>query len=970
MQRKLTVALAVLAGLMAGAAPAMADRYIGTGTKKWAVVLCNFSDQPNAPRSMGYWERFFSDAGAGKVGMFDYWKDVSFGQLSISGTTVVGWNNARDPADPSKTLTRGQWQALGRKEKIIACANGPEGFDFSSYWGVVAIFPEAISRTTAAISETDTTVTLAGREHFPSGTAPFLMGIGNEIVRVTGRTENTFTIERGQGGSKATSHPAGSTVGVHGDLGGWSTGQLDNIPIRGKRYSIATIVLPHHTNPAVTAHEMGHGSGYDHSRGLSSSADDYGDFYDVMGNFYGVTFSADPRAGNYQPNSGENFGIVDEPDYFGSAWFGNGSKGPGLVAINLDLQGWIPGPRHLSFDNSAPRQTTATLHSLSDPTALSAPADHYLEARVPAARTIQNQAKDNGPPTIPPSCEAPAGCTTSDYYTVEYRQKSGWDRGIQRSGVLLHLKGKDERAYWLDRSPAGEPVPGGGLLGPGDEYVDADQKTYVAVNSVDGPEETARVTIASDKVGADLTWSGDTSGDFSDAVKLAADLKVSSGGAPMPRGEVKLSIGEDACSNVTDGSGHAECHLGLTQQPGAYTATATFAGTAVYKAAEASASFTINKETTSIGYTGAATSDYHDAFTATAKLVDTDGRRPQLADRPVRFELGTGDECTATTDRFGVATCEITPTQVPGSSTIVASFAGDDYYQGSRDSKPFTISKQQTHLTYDGPTQVANDFPATLKGTLTEEEAGGTPIDGRTVTFTLGAGATAQSCEGTSDAAGKAQCTIAKVNQPGSTTTLSARAAFAGDTYYLTSEDSVTIKLLFYTGRAFGASAEVLGLPLIPPQADTGSIQTSARSQTERHAVFGALPLVTTTGLSGSVTTGLGTSTGRATAATVSIGLPGLPVIRAEGIVARSESTCQRAAGSATIGSLTIGGARVEVGAEPSTIRVGTATLKLNEQTPVAGADHGLTVNALHLDAPGLADVVVASARSDIHNCG
>ena len=41
----------------------------------------------------------------------------------------------------------------------------------------------------------------------------------------------------------------------------------------------------------------------------------------------------------------------------------------------------------------------------------------------------------------------------------------------------------------------------------------------------------------------------------------------------------------------------------------------------------------------------------------------------------------------------------------------------------------------------------------------------------------------------------------------------------------------------------------------------------------------------------------------------------------------------------------------------------------LNEQIPVPGADKGLTVNAVHIKALGLLDVVIASATSDIHNC-
>ncbi len=48
----------------------------------------------------------------------------------------------------------------------------------------------------------------------------------------------------------------------------------------------------------------------------------------------------------------------------------------------------------------------------------------------------------------------------------------------------------------------------------------------------------------------------------------------------------------------------------------------------------------------------------------------------------------------------------------------------------------------------------------------------------------------------------------------------------------------------------------------------------------------------------------------------------------------------------------------------------GGARLIINEQAPVPGADFGLTVNAAHLIvAGGIADVVIASATSDAHNC-
>jgi hypothetical protein len=104
------------------------------------------------------------------------------------------------------------------------------------------------------------------------------------------------------------------------------------------------------------------------------------------------------------------------------------------------------------------------------------------------------------------------------------------------------------------------------------------------------------------------------------------------------------------------------------------------------------------------------------------------------------------------------------------------------------------------------------------------------------------------------------------------------------------------------------------------------------------------------------------------------IGLPGLPVIEVEGATARSASTC--ASGGSARGTtdmrLRVGGKPVEVTGEPNAeVNLpGAARLVVNEQLPVPGADHGRTVNAVHLTAANRAvDVVIASATSDVHNC-
>jgi hypothetical protein len=100
-------------------------------------------------------------------------------------------------------------------------------------------------------------------------------------------------------------------------------------------------------------------------------------------------------------------------------------------------------------------------------------------------------------------------------------------------------------------------------------------------------------------------------------------------------------------------------------------------------------------------------------------------------------------------------------------------------------------------------------------------------------------------------------------------------------------------------------------------------------------------------------------------------------VIHADAVRATSLSTCDvgsfasRSTGTAALGSLTIGGVAVATaGLGPNAaLHVGPATIVVNEQVPVPGASAGLQVNALHVTVPGVLDVVVSSARSDVHNC-
>ena len=100
-----------------------------------------------------------------------------------------------------------------------------------------------------------------------------------------------------------------------------------------------------------------------------------------------------------------------------------------------------------------------------------------------------------------------------------------------------------------------------------------------------------------------------------------------------------------------------------------------------------------------------------------------------------------------------------------------------------------TVTQEENTLTYTGETVIANGEAATMSATLVEDgpadddgDGGSLPIAGRTVHFTLGTGATAQTCDAVTNLLGVATCVIDPVNQPLGPGVVT--ADFAGDAFY------------------------------------------------------------------------------------------------------------------------------------------------------------------------------------------
>lgn len=398
---------------------------------------------------------------------------------------------------------------------------------------------------------------------------------------------------------------------------------------------------------------------------------------------------------------------------------------------------------------------------------------------------------------------------------------------------------------------------------------------------------------------------------------------------------------------------------------------------------------------TQLNYTGPTHISYHVPFTASARLTGgataaaqtkaaaaaqtkAGQSGPPIPNAKIQFTIGLGggtQTCTGVTNKNGVASCQLTPTQKSGPTTLTLRYLGGKGTTASSSFIAFTVQHLGTSAAYTGPKRIANGTPAKLSGTLREQ--GGPGVVGKPLTLALGNGSNRQTCTGTTDTSGTARCTIPKVDQPlNASATVPVSVAFSGDDFYLSSSKTATVLLEYYTGRSYGLTSSIK-VPLlvqinVPPSPDTEGVRTAHAFTTTTGctASLSAAALVTTSALCPKVQTSLapGTSTATSRVDKTTIGVPGLPVIEVRGATATSTTTCKGAVGDTQLAGLYVAGQRVAVSAKlNSTIDIAGVHLVTNERISVAG---GISVNAVHLTAlNGNVDVVVASATSGIHNC-
>jgi len=637
---------------------------------------------------------------------------------------------------------------------------------------------------------------------------------------------------------------------------------------------------------------------------------------------------------------------------------GYGSSAPngpvhhfGDLAVRIDQS--CAGPRYagrcffvytgtLTYDDNAyigiPRLAYLVTHTCS-PTASSGETDAAFRAFV---AYMQGTGKPGGDAGRCPNGTPDALCV---YLTVKVPPKQVNLTGVTTGNeVAAYFHGGRGDYYIQEPSQPTGVIAGDLTVGGGNNPVTTTALSSSATRAFYGQALTftARVRSAQSTAGAGGTVT------FQDGTRVLGIVGVSGGDATL----------------VTSA-------LGV----GTHRITATYSGDSRFVPSRGVFEQTILKAPTRITYTGDRTGDYHDPARVSATLVSTVTNAP-LPGQDLTFRLNDAETCTAPTGTAGTASCTITPQEPAADYPLTTRFAGDDNYEPSSTTVTFTVTREQTATVYTGATHIANGTPARMRAVLAED--GVVPIAGRTVTFALGPPTARQTCAAVTDPDGVATCAIGPVDQPlNDTATVPVTASFDGDPYYLPSGDAATLRLQYATGRAAGITADVR-LPLLTlrhgPAPDTGPVRTAHATTTNTPCTAAVTTLVLTArGQCVNVTTTLnpGTAQSTATITEATIGVPGLPVIGLSGVRATSVTTCAAATGTVAV-TVTVAGVPVAIPAGPNgTIELaGGARLVVNEQLPVAGADRGLTVNAVHLTALGGAvDVVVGSVTTGAHNC-
>jgi predicted MPP superfamily phosphohydrolase len=195
----------------------------------------------------------------------------------------------------------------------------------------------------------------------------------------------------------------------------------------------------------------------------------------------------------------------------------------------------------------------------------------------------------------------------------------------------------------------------------------------------------------------DIEYQGDNSGQYSDFFTMWARFwETDETVGDLGEKEITFELGGYSWTATTSDNGITHTANILPLPAGVYDLRVRFEGDSYYVATGKTYlnKFEVLKENTILTYTGATEGQYG----ARVVLLEATLTEPErvratwgdLSNKRIVFELD-GDYWVAYTDNTGVASTEVQIFKQPGTYTITASFAGDNYYVGSSDNAIFTV---------------------------------------------------------------------------------------------------------------------------------------------------------------------------------------------------------------------------------------------------------------------------------------
>ena len=104
------------------------------GPTPWAIILCKFSDQTAEPQTPEFFKDFFVNPQTG--GIFDYWRDISYGAINLQDSEVFGWFTLSYTTQADQPRTR-----FERIKAAIDDLKDDElkDVDFTRFYGIIVI---------------------------------------------------------------------------------------------------------------------------------------------------------------------------------------------------------------------------------------------------------------------------------------------------------------------------------------------------------------------------------------------------------------------------------------------------------------------------------------------------------------------------------------------------------------------------------------------------------------------------------------------------------------------------------------------------------------------------------------------------------------------------------------------------------------------------------------------------------------